>query len=326
MATKVNAGEGVKRGDSFSVDPNEVIVVNDFRGRHIPPTEAEIIELASKMVDQGQIHPVKVRKVEDNRLQLVLGFTRTAAARLIREGFTDQNGRVHKDENFLLRAEIVPGKLTDQQLFEMNVTENNARVNPSPIDDAFNQQRFRDEFNWTDTKIAEFYGYAKNSGPVKVGRLKKLLQLDAEEQMLVHTGALGVQGAIELLDLPADKRKEALEAAKKENGKINGQVISAQVRTHHLADGQTPQEAAENNGGGSSSEPDPTKVKPRSVKEIRKFCDSIMKDENTPESIQRFVKEWRAFVDGKKTDKQMVNSLKRLYNASPADEQAAQAA
>src|SRR4051812_22350646 len=109
MAVKINTGDSeYTRQDYFFVDPFEVIVKEELRGRRKPPTEEAIIDMATSMNDHGQQQPVQVRKADNNRIMLNLGFTRTAAARLIRTGFVceDEDGGVReiKDEEFKLKC------------------------------------------------------------------------------------------------------------------------------------------------------------------------------------------------------------------------------
>ena len=90
--------------------------------------------------------PVQVRKVADNRVQLVLGYRRHRAALLY-------NLR-HPDNPMKLKCVVVT--VNDEEAFRRNIVENKQRAETTPIDDAFNQRRLREEFGWTDARIAEF--------------------------------------------------------------------------------------------------------------------------------------------------------------------------
>lgn len=320
MAVKFEAGPDVKRGDLFFVDPYEVIVREELRGRHLPPSEPDIIERAVSLHDHGQIQPVECRR-ENGKLLLTLGFTRCAAARLIRHGFIGPDGVERKDEKFVLQVKVVD--TNDEGAFIRNVVENAQRNNTSPIDDAFNQARLRDRYGFTDTAIAKLYGYAN---PQKVCRFRKLLALESPLQLLVHKGELGVQPALDLLELPADKRAVAVAAATAESGKVNGAEIRTQVREHVINDDlkdtneASDAPAAEPTTPASNVAPAPAQSSApksrltRSVREIRQFFEQQVGDSDQP-ALVRFAEDVLDFINGKKSERSLLNALERVLDA-----------
>ena len=304
----------MKRSDSFKVNPFDIKVNEDLRGRQFAPADSAIVALATSMLDQTQLNPVQVRKLPDGNLQLVAGFTRTAAARLIRDGFTDLDGNQRQDAEFLIKC--VPTVADDKESFIANVVENALRNETSPIDDAFNQERLRERYGKTDQEIAKLYGYPNSN---KVSRLKKLLMLSGEERELVHTGAMGVQAAIDMLELPAEARA-AIVAEAKEKGKVNGADIVRQVREHHLNDdGKAPEAGGESGeaGGDTGEGGDETVsgkkgLKPLSIREIRKFCTATMEVEGQDENLIAVTKALLEWVNGKRKDRSFTNALKKF--------------
>lgn len=236
MAVTINAGNDARRFDGWTVDPYEVIVKEDLRGRRKPPSDEQIVEMAVSMLDHGQREPVECRKVNDKRLQLNLGFTRTAAARLIRDGFdyTDPiTGETthRKDEQFMLK--VVLSDSNDKDAFVHNIVENQHRNATSAIDDAHNQRRLRENYGYSDAEITKLFRY---KDPNKVGRLRRLLALPDSVQDLVHYEKLTVQAALDLLDLPTDEMDAALAAATDEStGNIVGTKVREIVREASLA-------------------------------------------------------------------------------------------
>lgn len=318
MALRISAGDDVKRGDVFFIDPAQVIVKNELRGRSRPPAPDAIIRRAINMLEVGQLQPVEARRVEQNHLMLNLGFTRTAAARLIREGF-DHEGVHYGDPQFMLQVRVVD--CNDEQAFIRNVVENAQRDQTSPIDDAMNQQRLR-EYGKNDVEIAKLYGYGSNGKPSssKVSRLRKLLQLSKEQQEMVHEGTLSVQAALDLLELPTEKRDEAIKAAKEASvteghGKeISGSQVRAVVRDHILHDdNKAPTPATP----GDTAE-DPKGAKPRTMREIRKFLETTMRGEDADPAVARFCQDTLRWLNGKTTDKAMSNAIGRLLDAKPS--------
>jgi ParB-like chromosome segregation protein Spo0J len=297
MATKINAGDDMKRGDFFFVDPYQVIVKDELRGRHTPPTEQQIVDMAMSMSDNGQRQAVECRKIENDKLLLNLGFTRTAAARLLREGFTVE-GKEYKDAEFKLK--VVLSDANDEQAFKNNIVENAHRNATSPMDDAYNQHRLRDKYGMADDEIGKLYRY---TDPNKVDRYRKLLSLEKVFQDQVHSGELPVDGAIQLLELPAASREAAVKAATNaKTGKVVATQVRAQVREHHLSDDNNP------NAGGSTGT-GKAKNLTRSMREVRAFFQAIVDDESSNERDTEFAKTFLAYMAGKRTDKYLTEAF-----------------
>lgn len=315
MALKVNAGDDVRRGDLFHVDPFQIIVKEELRGRRFPPTGEQIVEMAMSIFDNTQRQPIECRRVAENRLQSTAGFTRINAIRLIREGFEGTDGVHRHDPDFKVQVRIVD--CNDETALRNNIVENAHRNETSDIDDAHNQNTLRERYGYDDTKIAQLYQY-KNT--VKVGRLRKLLQLSVEEQMLVHTGKLGTQAAIDALELPSDKRTELFSSLADENGKINGSAVADQVRDHILADNNN--EVVVLAGSDVEDDEKKSKFKARTVRNIRQYFEGL-KEADDP-SLQRFASDMLKWVAGKSSDKAMDNALNRLLDAQRAPKEVAE--
>jgi hypothetical protein len=305
MALKVNAGD-VRRGDLFFVDPFQVIVQEELRGRRFPPTSEQIVEMAMSIFDNGQRQAIECRRVEDSRLQSTAGFTRINAIRLIREGFTGTDGVHRQDAEFKVQVKIVD--CNDETALRNNIVENAHRNETSDIDDAHNQNTLRERYGYDDTKIATLYQY---KSAVKVGRLRKLLQLSVDEQLLVHTGVLGTQAALDALELPVEKRTEIFSTLSVD-GKINGSVVADQVREHILSDNNKSVENAD-----SPEVETGKKYKARTVRNIRQFFETLKESDNP--AMSRFANDALRWVSGKTTDKAMTNALNRL-NAAEVEE------
>lgn len=311
MAVKLNAGE-YKRGEMLWISPLQIIVEEELRGRTKPPTAEDIKSLAVSMMDNGQRQPVECRKVDDNRVRLNLGFTRMAAARLIVAGFTDDEGKERKDESFMLK--VIMSNSNDQEAFIHNIVENAHRYATSAIDDAVNQRKLTEGYGYSDTDIAKLYGY---KGSNKVGRLRRLLELDQDTQNKVHDGVLPVATALELLDIPVEKRAETLEAAMKENGKIDGQVVRQEAREATFQPGILNDENspfAEQAAAARTKkleEAAAVTFKPRSMRELREFLEGL-DGVGTNDKVRKFTSTLHDWLAGKKTDKQLTNAFDRL--------------
>lgn len=297
MSAKINAGEGVRRGDVFFVDPFQVIVSEEMRGRCTPPTEDKIISLAESMLDYGQRQPVECRRDGLNRLVLSMGFTRTAAARLIRDGY-EIDGQRRCDPEFKMKVLLTDAN--EETAFLHNIVENAHREATSPIDDAMNQQKLRDRYGKSDAEIARLY----RCDYTKIGRLRKLLNLSAEAQNLIHRGAMTVQAGIDILDLPEDQRQTAIAAATQANGNVSGSEVRSVVRDHILSN-------AEIKKVTDDGEDAPRKIKPRTAREIREFFAEAA-EEFGESKLGDFCKVMTLFVKGTRSTKTAREALERL--------------
>jgi len=309
MALKIVAGDDVKRGDFFFVDPFQISVKEDLRGRCKPIAQEAIVAMAISFHENGQIQPVQCRRVEGNKLQLNLGFTRTNAARLLRDGF-ECDGENYHDPDFKLKVAVVD--CNDQQAFINNIVENAQRNETSDVDDAINQERLRDRYGNSDAEIARLYGYPNQN---KVGRLRKLLQLDQKILDMVHDGQLPTQAALELLDVPAVHREQIIaEAETTAAGKVKATSVRSVVRDHHLNDDNKP----EDSGDTTTAETESTKKRPRTMREIRKWLEAWADGEDA--DLASFAKSLLKFAEGKIGEAAMDRAMARILHAIPANE------
>lgn len=313
MATKILApsGEEVTRTDLYALNPYDIEMREDLRGRRWAPDEVAIISLARSLAINGQEQPCKARRNPDKSLLLVSGFTRCAAARLVRDGFTDQFGVKHHNPDFKLQVRVVV--CNDEHAIVSNIVENNDRNDVSPIDHAFNQNRLREQYLWTDIRIAEKWGWTA----VQVGQYKRLLEHDEEVQRLIHQGLLGVKPAVDLLSITdLDDRRQAIMAATKESGKVNGEAIREQIRAHHINDDDT---QGETDDSGDSEEQKPKKpsvtVTRRPLSKVVKALQVIKENDEYHQAIRRMAGDFIRFIDGRASETSLVNSFERLLDA-----------
>lgn len=315
MAVKFKSDK-VKRVDGYMTDPFDIEVKDELRGRVKPPTAEKIIELALSLQMHGQQMPVVCRKLSGGKLQLVSGFTRVAAARLLRSGFEHPDTKEEvKDENFLIRFSLTDGN--DKEAFIKNVVENAHRHATSVIDDAHNQRRMRENYGYTDSEITRLFNYGD---PNKVGRLRRLLALPDRAQDMIHEGYLSFQAALDILDLDEADQAAALEKVYQEyeeKGKVNGTTVRELVRSI-LHDDDSSEGNGEASGEASGENPPapPKKkpTKPRTIREIRTFFDNIQKD-HPQEEVQKFAEVMLLWIAGKRADRTLKEALEAVLDA-----------
>ena len=358
----LKSGETVSRSrdaDGLRLNPCDVVIIGDCRGRKFPPTDEDIADMALDLFVNGQLQAIEARKTTvqgvKNTPVVTFGFTRTNAGRLLVEGFKvpeELGGRyLHPDSgkeieageqvqqaDFKLLTRIID--CNEEKAFFRNIHENQKRNETTDIDDAHNHQQLRDRFGKTDAEIARIYTY-KNQN--RVSRLKNLLQLDDEIQMLVHYGEMGTQAAIDLIDVDPKERAALIKKATK-GGKVNGTALRGLVRDATLSDADTGDDldlggAAADLVGEDNKDAEgkdgkvPTKKgnraargkggKTRTMAELRKYLDNRNGSESAeydvPEYTAEYNKKLRAFADGKITDTQMDNAQVVVSNAAARD-------
>ncbi len=285
MAIKVNAGE-TKRLELLAIFPENIVVNPTENGRKTPHSQEEIESLARSVLDKGQLQAVLVRRIEDNKVQLVAGYGRHAAVKWIN---TQQ-----PDNPIKLQCKVID--CNPDEAFVLNLTENIERANTDPIDDAFNQRRLREQLLWPEAKIAEFY----KRSVAYISQLRKTLSLPTEIQKEVSTGNIPLVVALDLAELPAAEQTAAVAEAKHpETGKVNGEEIRKKVREKKI----------ENNQG-----------KGRSIKELRTFFEE-MTGPAEGEAVKGLAESMLKFIAGKIKDKGMVNALVKYAKPDQEDKE-----
>ena len=296
MAMKLNAGE-IVRQDVYLIDPENIVVVEAQNTRWQPHDDAEIASLARSFEQDGQLQPVVVRRIADNRVQLVAGYRRYHAAQ--------QYNQLHPDSPMKLKC--VVSMMNDEEALRRSIVENRERAQTTAMDDAHNQRRLREECGWTDTKIAEFYKVS----PPYVGTLKKLLLLPTNVQLMVHSRQISVQAAIAMTDLTAEEQKAviapepptpATEAQAPTTTSAPAPVTSAEIikRTR---------EKKIQNG----------KKQARSLKELRDFLEGFTGPAEST-NLKAFAETFLKFIQGTYTDSTMEKKLKGFLVAMPEPE------
>jgi ParB-like chromosome segregation protein Spo0J len=181
-----------------------------------------------------------------------------------------------------------------EEAFVRNIVENNERAATTPVDDAHNQRRLREEFGWTEQRIADFY----KRSVAYISQLRKTLQLPQPIQQAVAGGKLAVSAAIDLVELPEAARQQAVaEATDRATGKVDSEVIRKKVRDRKIESGQ---------------------AKARTLKEVRTFFE----EQHGPGPIRELAESILDFLAGKITDSQMRHALENVCQF-PACEPAA---
>lgn len=139
------------------------IEVNPYQPRFHFDSEA-LQELANSIKELGIVQPITVRKLEENKYQLVSGERRFRASKLI--------------ENKTIPAYIRTAN--DQEMLEMALVENIQRKDLDPIEVALSYQRLIDEINLTQEEMSKRVGKKRST----ISNYLRLLKLDP----IIQTG------------------------------------------------------------------------------------------------------------------------------------------
>ena len=149
----------------------EAIEVNPFQPRSYFNEEA-LRELANSIKELGVIQPITVRKLENNKFQLVSGERRFRASKLIG----------NKTIPTYIRL------ANDQEMLEMALVENIQRKDLDPIEIALSYQRLTDEIDLTQEEMSQRVGKKRST----ITNYLRLLKLDPIIQTGMRDGFLSM--------------------------------------------------------------------------------------------------------------------------------------
>ena len=148
-----------------------LIEVNPFQPRTYFDEEA-LKELANSIEELGVIQPITVRKLAENKFQLVSGERRFRASKLIG----------NKTIPVYIRL------ANDQEMLEMALVENIQRKNLDPIEVALSYQRLIDEIELTQEELSTRVGKKRST----VTNYLRLLKLDPILQTGMRDGFISM--------------------------------------------------------------------------------------------------------------------------------------
>jgi ParB/RepB/Spo0J family partition protein len=151
---------------------------------------AELQALADNINENGLLQPIMVRKLTNGQYQIILGERRYRATGL-------------------LGWETIPAiirDVTDEEASAGMLSENMARANLDPIDEAHAYQSRIDRYGWTVEYLAGIAGVST----VRILFRLKLLSLRSDLQALIRSGNLPLGYAQTLADAGLDANHQAI--------------------------------------------------------------------------------------------------------------------
>ena len=182
------SGEGA-RGDSRGREiPVDLIRRSPYQPRRTLDADA-LEDLTRSVRAHGVVQPVIVRRVEDDRYELVAGERRWRAAQAA--GLETVPAVVHE--------------LSDEVALTIAIIENIQREDLSPLEEARGVARLIEEFAMTHREVADAVGRSRPA----VSNLLRLLDLEEDVRDRLEAGDLEMGHARALLGLAGPRQSEA---------------------------------------------------------------------------------------------------------------------
>lgn len=340
MATTLNTEHPTSRQDSFHIHPDDVVPGRNSRVIPAADYPETVKRRAVEIAKEGQLVPILGHKNGEGKFVVDEGFTRLDAIKLLRQGFTaadpeDGQERFFHDPEAQVWATVDKDVKTEEDAFKKSALANHARENTTDVQEALAQRVFRDEFGWSDSKIASFYGYTNSN---RVMYLKKLLDLPQEVIDRVHAGKLGLYPAIDLLKATPGTAVELVTQATTDDGKVDGSKIRELIRSQQPETVETAQDTeattktptetpkATPRKKAESEAPDQTPKIKRTVRDATKFYEEVGQEETVAHPLVKelfaTLSKWQ--LGGFKTDRPLWNAINAVTEGlEKADRKAA---
>ena len=177
-----NSKENIVEIKNFKTDktPIHQLVPNQFQPRK-NFEKKQLEELATSIKNRGIIQPIVVRKISEDKFEIIAGERRWRAAQL---------ANIHQVPTVLLDAD-------DELAAEFAVLENVQREGLNSLEEANGYQTLIDKFNYTQDKIAEMIGKSR----AYIANTLRLKKLPSEIQDMIVNGLLTPGHARSLIDV-----------------------------------------------------------------------------------------------------------------------------
>ena len=177
-----NEQENIVDLKNFKSDktPIHQLIPNKFQPRK-KFEKKQLEELAASIKNRGIIQPIAVRKIADDKYEIIAGERRWRAAQL---------ANIHEVPTVILDA-------NDELAAEFAVLENVQREGLNALEEANGYDTLIEKFNYTQDKLAEMIGKSR----VHISNTLRLKKLPDEIQDMIINGLLTPGHARSLIDV-----------------------------------------------------------------------------------------------------------------------------
>lgn len=184
------------------------------RGKYQPRKDMDpekLKELSDSIAAQGIIQPIVVRKIHDEKYEIIAGERRWRAAQLAE----------------LAEVPVLVKEIDDRSVMAVALIENIQREDLNALEEAEALHRLLDEFELTHQQVAESIGKSRTT----VTNLLRLLDLAGEVKTMLGRGQLEMGHARALIGLDESQQIEIAHKAIKQN--LTVRAIEKLVRELH---------------------------------------------------------------------------------------------
>jgi ParB family chromosome partitioning protein len=164
----------------------DMIEVNPFQPRK-NFNEESLEELASSIREIGIIQPITIRKVDENRFQLITGERRYKAAMM---------AGLYTIPAYVRTA-------NDQNMLEMSLVENIQREDLDAMEVAISYRRLIEECNLTQENLSDRVGKKRST----ITNYLRLLKLPAEIQLGIRDKIISMGHARAIINIPDPEKQ-----------------------------------------------------------------------------------------------------------------------
>lgn len=191
LLSTVNQNPGDIPAEELRNLPVEYLTAGKYQPRKDFDQEA-LRELSESIVSNGIIQPLIVRRLENNKYEIIAGERRWRAAQLAG----------------LSEVPTVVRDISDDSAVAMALIENIQRENLNSIEEAEALQRLIDEFGMTHEEIAKVVGKSRST----ISNLLRLLALNDGVKTMVERGDLEMGHARAMLSLDHNQQFQTAKA------------------------------------------------------------------------------------------------------------------
>lgn len=184
--------EPLKQSEADEKYLREIPVELIQRGKYQPRRDMDqqaLEELAESIRQQGIMQPIVVRPISESKYEIIAGERRWRASQLAQ----------------LDRVPAIVRDVPDEAAVAMALIENIQRENLNAMEEAFALKRLQDEFELTQTEVAEAIGKSRST----VTNLLRLMNLHDDVKLMLEHGDLEMGHGRALLSLSYDEQLTA---------------------------------------------------------------------------------------------------------------------
>jgi len=229
MAVNWHPESGVVRTrHGYSAPPEKIVILDGLSGRK---EETDVTELSADIKENGQLEPAVCWKNDAGWPVLAAGHRRWRAISEINKG--------RRSENRIQLEFIYNESKTEEEAFDYTIRENRNRMQPTPLDDAYNMHIYQTRFGLGLEQIAKKYFPAvaqMTKGDELVAAVKKvektlsLLELSEDLKEKLQKGEMSTSAAEQLAKMPRMTQDKVARIAENYSKKNNPKTGEKQIQ------------------------------------------------------------------------------------------------